>query len=237
MSSFLEFKKIKRTGLLPAFVIGGLLAAVVPILNLLLQSKQNATTMESLGKLLADNWKMMTMLNTLLMVAGASLLYAIEYSDHALEKMRALPIKEHSLFLNKVLLLTVLLAMVLLMEMGAIAITASHRSGLYDGFAHELVKNFAYFFLMNLPAVFLSLMIASLFENIWVTLGINVTVVFLAIMVYPKGFVLSLFPFALSFQLLQGTQQDIYRIIAAVVEVIVLLLIEVLIIRFRRSTE
>lgn len=237
MSSLLEFRKIKRTGLFPAFVIGGLLAAVVPVLNLLLQSGQDLTRVEPLGKLLVENWQMMTMLNTLLMIAGASLLYSIEYSDHALEKMRALPIKEHSLFLNKVLLLTVLLAMVLLLEMVMIAITANHWFTVHDGFVLELVKNFGYFFLMNLPAIFLSLLVASLFENIWVTLGINVTAVFLATMIYPKGFLLSLFPFALPFQLLQGTQQDLYRIIAAIIEVIILVLIEMLIIRFRRDAE
>lgn len=112
MNCFLEFKKIKRTGLLLAFVLGGLLAAAIPILRLML-SDQNLPNVEPMEKLLTDNWQMLAMLNSFLIITGACLLYSIEYSEHALEKMKTLPIKESSLFFNKSLLLAFLSTIVL----------------------------------------------------------------------------------------------------------------------------
>ena len=43
MSYALECKKIKRTGLIPAFLGGGLLAALVPILNMSFRSEMYMT--------------------------------------------------------------------------------------------------------------------------------------------------------------------------------------------------
>lgn len=235
MNCFLEFKKIKRTGLLLAFVLGGLLAAAIPILRLIL-SGQNLPNAEPMEKLLTDNWQMLAMLNSFLIITGACLLYSIEYSEHALEKMKTLPIKESSLFFNKALLLAFLSTIVLFLEMIAIIVATYQWFDFYENFGIGLMKNFGYLFFMHLPAVFLALVIASLFENIWVSLGINVTAVFLATMIYQKSFELSLFPFALPFQTLFETDQEMYKIIAAIVEVLVLSLIEVLIIKFRRRT-
>ena len=39
MSFYLEWKKMKRTGLVPAFFFGGLLAAAVPVLNMAFRSQ------------------------------------------------------------------------------------------------------------------------------------------------------------------------------------------------------
>lgn len=176
MNCFLEFKKIKRTGLLLAFVLGGLLAAAIPILRLIL-SDQNLPNVEPMEKLLTENWQMLAMLNSFLIITGACLLYSIEYSEHALEKMKTLPIKESSLFFNKALLLAFLSTIVLFLEMIAIIVATYQWFDFYENFGIGLMKNFGYLFFMHLPAVFLALVIASLFENIWVSLGINVTAV------------------------------------------------------------
>lgn len=235
MNSFLEFKKSKRTGLFPTFILGGILAAAIPILRLMLQSEQDVTNVEPIERLLADNWQMVALLNSFLIITSACLLYSLEYSNHALEKMKTLPIKESVLFFNKAFLLVLLSLLILFLEMIAIVIATQRWFVFYEGFSLELMKNFGFLFLMHLPAMLLSLIVASLFENIWVTLGINVTGVFLATMIYQKNFWLSLFPFALPFQTLQEITQEIYIIIVAIGEIIFLSLTEMLIIKIRRD--
>lgn len=235
MNSFLEFKKIKRTGLSITFISGGLLAAAIPILRLVLQKEKSLANVEPIGKLLTDNWLMMGLLNSFLIITGACLLYSIEYSDHGLEKLKTLPIKESSLFFNKIFLLMFFSLIMLFLEMIAMIVATQQWSDFYEGFGIELMKNFGFFFLMLLPTVFLALIISSLFENIWISLGINVTAVFLATMIYQKNFWLSLFPFAFSFQILEETNQDMYRIAAAIVEIVIFSFIELLIIKVRRD--
>ncbi len=235
MHSFLEFKKIKRTGLFLAFISGGGLAAAIPILRLTFQSEQNLINLEPIEKLLTDNWLLIGLLNSFLIITGACLLYSIEYSNQGLEKMKTLPIKESSLFFNKIFLLMVFSLIMLFLEMIAIVIATQQWSDFYEGFGIELMKNFGFLFLMILPTIFLALIISSLFENIWVSLGINITAIFLATMIYQKNFWLSLFPFALSFQILEETTQDVHRIVAAIVEIAVFSFIELLIIKVRRD--
>ena len=40
MSFFIEFKKLKRTGYLPAFFVGGLLAAAFPVVYMLVKAEE-----------------------------------------------------------------------------------------------------------------------------------------------------------------------------------------------------
>ncbi|MCF1586331.1 hypothetical protein LQF60_12230 [Tetragenococcus koreensis] len=50
MTSWLEFKKIKRTGILPVFTVGGILAASIPILNLMMRSEDFGSLSNNVGK-------------------------------------------------------------------------------------------------------------------------------------------------------------------------------------------
>lgn len=231
MNNLLEFKKIKRTGLLPTFIIGGVLIAAIPILKMILLSNSYQTIEE----LLMENWQMIAMLNTFLMISGACILYSLEYADNAIKKIESLPVSESSLFFNKFFLMAILVGMLLIFEMLGIAITAIQEGSIGTAFWLELSKHFAFLLVMNLPAILFSLIIASLFENIWTTVGINLTLLFLSMMIYQKNFWLSLIPFALPFQLLQSNSQDSQRIVAAMVELFVLSLVQLLILKFRRD--
>lgn len=74
MSVSLECKKVKRTGFLPAFLGGGILAAAVPVINMAVRSEMYLDLPGNSIQILLDaNWQMMTMLNVLLVVAGACL--------------------------------------------------------------------------------------------------------------------------------------------------------------------
>ena len=127
MSVSLECKKVKRTGFLPAFFGGGILAAAVPIVNMAVRSeiylKQPGSPIQIL---LGANWQMMAMLNVLLAVAGACLLYHTEYADNAMQKMKSLPIRESSIFFSKSVLTVFMSLFVLAIEAGAVAFCAYH---------------------------------------------------------------------------------------------------------------
>ncbi|MFR4144864.1 MAG: hypothetical protein ACLT1K_13220 [[Clostridium] leptum] len=86
MSLSLEYKKAKRTGFIPAFLCGGILAAAVPIVNMAVRSEMYVGQQSSpMQILMGANWQMMAMLNILLVVAGSCLLYHTEFADNAMQ--------------------------------------------------------------------------------------------------------------------------------------------------------
>lgn len=240
MSIALECKKIRRTGFLPAFFGGGLLAALVPILNMAVRTDVYiGLPQQPLQILLDANGQMMSMLNILLIVAGACMLYHTEYADNALQKMRSLPIKESSLFFNKVILLSGAVCTALLLETAALAYCCVHW--FYQGadLCVELLKNLGFSLLLILPAVLLALCIASAFQNMWISLGIGIICVFTATMLPAKNFIVSLFPFALPFQFSEGMEADkrIHYMLAAGAEILLLALAELIFLKTRRKFE
>ncbi|MDE5587979.1 MAG: ABC transporter permease [Acetatifactor sp.] len=240
MSVFLECKKIKRTGFLPAFLGGGILAAAVPVVNMAVRSEmyitQHGTPVQIL---LRANWQMMAMLNVLLVAAGACLLYHTEYADNAMQKMKSLPIRESSGFFGKVILTILMSALVLVTEAGAMAFCSYHWFGIRNGLWSELCENFGYAFLLTMPCIVISLLISEACRNMWVSLGIGVVCIFTATMLPTNNFALSIFPFAIPFQMLAGTDMTriMHYIYAAVAELAVFSLAELIFIKVRRSFE
>ena len=104
MSLSLECKKAKRTGFIPAFLCGGILGAAVPIVNMAVRTKMYLGQQNSpMQILMGANWQMMAMFNILLVVAGSCLLYHIEFTDNAMQKMKSLPVRESFIFFDKFL--------------------------------------------------------------------------------------------------------------------------------------
>lgn len=203
MKMALEFIKIKRTGLLPAFLCGGVLASMIPVLNMAARSEVYVNLPQPpLDILLDGNWQTMAMLNLLLAVIGACVVYHIEFTDNAMEKTRALPMGEGRMFLGKSLVLACMCIVVLIMEMAALAACAAIWFEDENITWLELTRNAGYMLLLLLPAVTLSLLVASLCGNMWVSFGIGVLGVFAATMMPSENFPLSLFPFALHFHAL-----------------------------------
>ncbi len=238
MSFVLECRKIRRTGFLPAFLCGGLLAAAVPVLNMAVRSENYLKLAAPPVQILMNaNWQVMTMLNLLLAVAGACLLYHIEYADNAIQRLCTLPQKESRLFFGKAALLTVMYMIILALEAAGIAFCSCRWFELSPDIWLEILKGFGYALLLTLPAALSSLFIASACKNMWVSLGIGVVGVFTATMLPTKNFTLSLFPFALPFQSFAGTAENTvcHFMIAAAIELIVIILAEVLFLKIRRS--
>lgn len=240
MSFSLEYKKVKRTGFTPALLSGGLLAAIVPVLNMAVRSENYLGLHATPVQILMDaNWQMMAMLNILLIVAGACLMYHTEYAENAIQRMCTLPIKESKLFFGKVTLMALMCIVILVIEAASIAFCSYHWFELTYEVWVEIIKSFGYALLLMLPSAFGSLFIASACKNMWVSLGIGVVCVFTATMLPTKNFVLSLFPFALPFQIFVGTAENTACnfMIVAVVEILIIGIAEVLFLKVRRSFE
>ncbi|MDO5346480.1 MAG: ABC transporter permease [Lachnospiraceae bacterium] len=240
MSFSLECKKVKRTGFTPAFLSGGLLAAIVPVLNMTVRSENYLGLHATPVQILMDaNWQMMTMLNILLIVAGACLMYHTEYADNAIRRMCTLPMKESRLFFGKVTLMMLMCTVILIIEAASVAFCSYHWFELTHEVWIEIMKSFGYALLLIFPSAFGSLFIASACKNMWVSLGIGVVCVFTATMLPTKNFVLSLFPFALPFQIFAGTAENTACnfMIAALAEILIIGIAEVLFLKVRRSFE
>lgn len=196
----LEWKKTRRTGFVPAFLGGGLLASLFPMVNMAVRSQMFLDRPGSpLQILMVENWQMMAMLNMLLVVAGTTALYHTEYANHAMEKVRALPIREGVVFLGKALVTSLMWAGTLAIEGIAIAFCALHWFGAELGASLGGYLGFAY--VMMLPCILLALLISSACKNMWVSLGIGVVCLFTATMLPSDIFLCSLFPFAMPFQI------------------------------------
>ena len=202
MSFALECKKVRRTGFLPAFLGGGVLAAAVPVLNMAFRSEMYVNINASpVNILLGANWQMMTMLNILLIVAGACIMYNTEYADNTIQRMCTLPTKESTIFFGKTVVLITASIMLLVIEAVSVFFCSVHWFPQSADLYMEILKNFGFFLLLMLPAVLLSLLIASVCKNMWISLGIGGVCVFLATMIPTQNFALILFPFALPFQM------------------------------------
>lgn len=240
MSVSLECKKVKRTGFLPAFFGGGILSAAVPVINMAVRSEMYLNQPGGpIPILLGANWQTMAMLNVLLVVAGACLLYHTEYADNAMQKMKSLPIRESSIFLGKAVLTGFMCFFVLVAQAGAVTFCSYHWFEIGSGFFGELCKFFGYSLLLTLPCIILSLLISEACKNMWVCLGIGVVCVFTATVLPTTNFALSLFPFALPFQIFAGTDitRSTYYICGAAAELAVCGLAQLILVKVRRSFE
>lgn len=90
-----------------------------------------------------------------------------------------------------------------------------------------------------LPCVILSLLISEACKNMWVSLGIGVVCVFTATMLPTTNFVLSLFPFAMPFQVFAGADvaKSMHYIYGAIAELAVCSLAQLLFVKVRRGFE
>ena len=197
----LEVKKLKRTGYFAAFFLGALLAAAFPLANMLVRPEVfTALPGEPFSILLDANWQMMAMVNILLAVCGACIMYHTEYDDGALEKMAGLPVSPGSMFLGKFLIMAGAVALMLIIETAALTLCTLHWFPAYSFDPAAILSCFGFQFTAALPTVMLALLIASLCRNMWISLGIGVILVF-AMTVLPQGNpVIALFPFSAPYQ-------------------------------------
>lgn len=208
MNLRIEVTKLKRTGYVPAFLLGGLLSAAIPIVNTAARSEVfTALDGRPLTVLLNANWQMMTMLGILLAVCGACILYHTEFAGNAIQKMDTLPIRSNSLFLGKLILSCLASLHVILQDSAALALCIALWFPASPLPLAELAQFTGFELVMLIPTVTLTLVIASVCQNLWVSLGIGVFLAFTAIMFPQEHAILSLLPFSSPYQLLHTIRE------------------------------
>ena len=239
MNIVMECKKMRRTGFYPAFIAGGILASCLPVMNMAVRPETFIDLHQpSLTILLDTNWTMMAMLNILLIVSAACIMYHTEYDGNAIQKMQALPLRESGIFFAKFVLMTCMSIVTLAIEALALLFCSLRWFEKYENLYPDLLKNFGYFLILMLPAVLLSLAIASACNNMWISLGVGVICVFTASMIVSTDhFILQIFPFALPFRILAGAASLTVKkfLITIISEVSVIGLAELTFLRIRRA--
>ena len=221
MSFQLECKKIKRTGLTAAFIAGCIIAAALPVINTAARPDTFTSMAGSPAAVLTDaNLQLISMLNLLLVTAGACILYHIEYADNGLQKMQSLPVRESGLFIGKCGILLPFVLMMFLFEAASLCFCGWHWLDAGKEELIEMLQTLGFTLLLTLPAAIIALVIASACRNMWTTLGIGVLCIFTATMLPTDNFIVTLFPYVLPFQILPDmeTERVIHYCIAAVCE-------------------
>ena len=238
MSLVIESKKLKRTGYLPAFLAGGFLSAAFPVAYMMIKAEEMISlTGNPIDLLMSANWQMMAMLNVLISICGACMMYHTEYADNGMQKMSALPIGQGNLFFSKFVIAALALSAMVLMEMAVFAGCARYWFPGYVFDLTEILKTAGFQIVVALPTVMLMLVIASVCKNMWVSLGIGVILVF-TLSIFPQdNTVLSLFPFASPYQTLSGAVESSRTILflsVCGIETVVFGIGEVLYLKIRR---
>lgn len=212
MILLLELKKTRRTGYLPVFLGGGLLASAVPLINMAVRPESfTGLPGDSLSILMDANWGMMAQLTVLLIVCGCCLMYNTEYADKGDLKMNTLPIRQTSLFFGKfgVTLLFTILALSL--QSAALVFSSIHWFPGRSVSLGELLQSMGYELIMLLPTLTLMLFASSLCSSMWISLGTGVILTFLGSMIHGEHLMLTLLPFAAPYRMLHAVSPDDIR--------------------------
>lgn len=238
MNVRLELKKLRRTGYIPAFLAGGLLASAFPVILMIVRWETYITQPGSpLSILLDTSWQMMAMLNMLLAVCGACLMYHTEYAENGAQKMEVLPVRTESLFFGKCVIGILFSAVMILTENAVLAGCQLHWFPDRDFRLMEYIQNTGYSLILMLPTILLVLIIASVCQNMWVSLGIGVILVFTASMLPQDNFLLSLCPFATPYRVLYAAGSNsraIQYLSFSGIETVLLGLAEMVYLKIRR---
>ena len=154
MSLLIESKKLKRTGYLPAFLAGGFLAAAFPVVYMMVKAEEmTALAGNPINILMSANWQMMAMLNILISICGACMMYHTEYADNGMQKMSVLPIRQGSMFFGKFLIAALVLSAMVVIEMSVLVGCAKYWFPSYVFDLTEILKTAGFQIIVTLPTV------------------------------------------------------------------------------------
>lgn len=235
--SALETRKLKRTGYVPAFLGGGVLAGLVPILNMAVRSEIYVTQSGSPFQILMDaNWQLMAQLNILLLVCGACILYHTEYAENGIQRAETLPMKASGLFPGKLCILFCSCLLPLCLETLSLLFCCVRYFPRDPGLGSILLKGMGFELALLLPTAAAMLFLSSLCRNLWMCLGTGVILVFFSSMLRFGDFVMAVIPFAAPYRMLhQFSPGEAWRLLSvAAAEVVLLYAAEMIYTKLRR---
>lgn len=218
----IEFRKEKRTGVLPVLPAVGILGAAYAFVNFLVRKDTLLNLpLAPMDVLLTQLYGMIMILNLFGIVVAACMIYNMEFKGTGVKKMYMLPISVPGMYFSKFLILTMmLLAAVALQNLALMQIgTAELPQGTFE--MGTLINFAGYSFITSMPVLSFMLLISSRFENMWVPLGIGVAG-FLSSMALAASDIdlLMLHPFVVMLRpaVAMSAQPDIIVVIVSVVE-------------------
>lgn len=238
MTFLLEAKKLKRTGYLPAFLGAGIISCAFPVVNMLVRSETFTNLPGDPFEILMDaNWQMMAMLNILISICGACIMYHTEYADNGVQKMDVLPVNPTRLFFSKAFIANGVLAGMICFQMIALAGCAVYWFPNVSLDFVSILKTIGFQWLVSLPTVMLMLLISSMCKNMWISLGTGVILVFTLSIIPQDNLILSLFPFSSPYQTLAMAEENAHTLlfgIICVMQTVLFYLVENLYVKARR---
>lgn len=203
LQPFLETRKLRRTGFCPAFLGGGLLGALVPAVNMAVRAESFTSQSGSPFRILMDaNWQLMAQLNIFLVVCGACILYHTEYADNGIQKARSLPMRPLCLFLGKLTILAVSCLLPLCIEALSLLLCRAHWFSDSAGAGRQLLAGLAFELVLLLPTAAAMLFLSSMCQNMWISLGAGVILVFFSSMLPQGSAAVAQMPFASPYRML-----------------------------------
>lgn len=235
--SALETRKLKRTGYVPAFLGGGVLAGLVPILNMAVRSEIYVSQSGSPFQILMNaNWQLMAQLNILLLVCGACILYHTEYAENGIQRAETLPMKASGLFPGKLCILFCSCLLPLCLETLSLLFCCVRYFPRDPELGSILLKGMGFELALLLPTAAAMLFLSSLCRNLWMCLGTGVILVFFSSMLRFGDFVMAVIPFASPYRMLhQFSPAEAWRLLSvAAAEILLFYAAEMIYTKLRR---
>lgn len=171
----IEFRKEKRVGVIPLMLAVGIMGAGYSFANFAVRKETLLNLpLAPMDVLLTQMYGMIMILNMFGIIVAVCMIYNMEFKGSAVKKMYMLPMKVHSMYIGKYVILTVLLLLDIGIQNVALAGIgiADLPQGTFE--APALVAFAGYSFITSMPVLSFMLFVASRFENMWVPLGIGV---------------------------------------------------------------
>lgn len=111
----IEFRKEKRTGIIPLLLLVGILGAAYAFVNFIVRKDTNLP-LAPMDVLLTQVYVMIMVLNMFGIIVAACMVYNMEFKGTAIKKMYILPVSVPKMYLCKFLVLTVLLFIAIVLQ-------------------------------------------------------------------------------------------------------------------------
>lgn len=171
----IEFRKEKRTGVIPVLLAVGVLGAAYAFINFIVRKDTLLNLpLAPMDVLLTQLYGMIMILNLFGIVVATCMVYNMEFKGNAVKKMYMLPMSVPGMYICKFLILTVLLLTAVALQ--NLALVQIGMTDLPQGSFEisVLIRFAAYSFITSMPVLSFMLLISSRFENMWIPLGIGV---------------------------------------------------------------
>ncbi len=170
-----EFRKEKRTGVIPVLLAAGILGAAYAFLSFLVRKK---TLLElplaPMDVLLTQLYGMIMVLNLFSIVAAACMVYHMEFQGSAIKKMYMLPVSVSGMYFCKFLILSAMFLLAVALQnlvLMRIGMTQLPQGAFEMG---TLIRFVGYSFLTSMPVLSFMLMVSSRSGHMWIPLGTGV---------------------------------------------------------------